>query len=104
MRAWVVAVPGPVAGRPLRRRELPDPYPGAGEVRVAVTACGVCRTDLHVAEGDLPARRTGCRTGTTTYALRPCCVPASSVTGHCGWRTCHPVVGWGSTASAPRRT
>src|SRR5919112_329851 len=59
MRAWVVAVPGQGAGRPLRRRDLPDPYPGAGEVRVAVTACGVCRTDLHVAEGDLPARRTG---------------------------------------------
>jgi alcohol dehydrogenase, propanol-preferring len=59
MKAWVVAVPGPVAGRPLRRRELPDPHPGAGEVRVAVTACGVCRTDLHLAEGDLPPRRPG---------------------------------------------
>ena len=34
--------------------ELPDPMPGPGEVRVRVTACGVCRTDLHVVDGDLP--------------------------------------------------
>jgi propanol-preferring alcohol dehydrogenase len=37
---------------PLRRGELPDPEPGPGEVRVRVSACGVCRTDLHLAEGD----------------------------------------------------
>ena len=57
MRAWVVDVPGPIAGQPLRRvdRELPDP--GPGQLRVRVACCGVCRTDLHLAEGDLPPRR-----------------------------------------------
>jgi len=64
MWAWVVdgAFPTAPDGNPvktwrLRRVELPDPEPGPGEVRIQVTACGVCRTDLHLAEGDLPARR-----------------------------------------------
>ena len=34
--------------------ELADPQPGPGEIRVKVTACGVCRTDLHVVDGELP--------------------------------------------------
>jgi propanol-preferring alcohol dehydrogenase len=42
------------AGRPLRATELPDPRPGPGEVRLRVLACAVCRTDLHVLDGDLP--------------------------------------------------
>ncbi len=41
-------------GAPLVLEELPDPVPGRGEVRVKVEACGVCRTDLHVADGELP--------------------------------------------------
>ena len=41
-------------GRPLRAAELPDPVPGSGEVLVAVLACAVCRTDLHVVDGELP--------------------------------------------------
>lgn len=40
-------------GRPLRLAELPIPEPGAGQVRLKVAACGVCRTDLHVVDGDL---------------------------------------------------
>ncbi len=40
--------------RPLRLADLPDPAPGPGQILVAVKACGVCRTDLHVADGDLP--------------------------------------------------
>src|SRR5438093_7976418 len=40
--------------RPLRLVEVPDPAPGPGQILIAVTACGVCRTDLHVADGDLP--------------------------------------------------
>src|SRR5213594_636190 len=40
--------------RPLRAGEVPRPEPGPGQVRVAVSACGVCRTDLHVADGELP--------------------------------------------------
>ncbi len=59
MRAWVVEEPGPLDQRPLRRARRPVPEPGPGEVRVRVLACGVCRTDLHVAMGDLPLHRRG---------------------------------------------
>lgn len=41
-------------GGPLTWQELPDPAPGSGEVRLRVEACGVCRTDLHVVDGELP--------------------------------------------------
>ena len=41
-------------GGPLHWSELPDRMPAAGEIRVRVTACGVCRTDLHVVDGELP--------------------------------------------------
>jgi alcohol dehydrogenase, propanol-preferring len=57
VRAWVVERPGPVVEGPLRSVTLPDPEPGVGEVRVRVAACGVCRTDLHLAAGDLAPRR-----------------------------------------------
>ncbi len=57
MLAWVVDRPGPVSTGPLRRADRPVPEPGPGEVRVQVLACGVCRTDLHLAEGDLPVHR-----------------------------------------------
>ncbi len=53
MNAWVVESPGPIDAHPLRHVERPVPVPGAGEVRVHVRTCGVCRTDLHLAEGDL---------------------------------------------------
>jgi propanol-preferring alcohol dehydrogenase len=46
-----------MASRPLHRRDLPVPSPDAGELLVRVSACAVCRTDLHVAEGDLPVHR-----------------------------------------------
>jgi propanol-preferring alcohol dehydrogenase len=42
---------------PLVMREVDDPHPAAGEVRISVTVCAVCRTDLHVIEGDLPAEK-----------------------------------------------
>ena len=57
MRAWVVATPGPIDAGPLVPVERPVPQPGPGEVRVRVAVCGVCRTDLHLAEGDLAPRR-----------------------------------------------
>jgi alcohol dehydrogenase, propanol-preferring len=41
-------------GAPLIQEELADPVPGRGEIRVRVSACGVCRTDLHVVDGELP--------------------------------------------------
>jgi propanol-preferring alcohol dehydrogenase len=53
MLAWWVDQPGPMATRPLRMGYRPDPSPRAGEILLAVRACGVCRTDLHLAEGDL---------------------------------------------------
>jgi propanol-preferring alcohol dehydrogenase len=56
-RAWEVARPGPVDSGPLKLVDRPRPAPGPGQVRLAVTVCGVCRTDLHVAEGDLPVHR-----------------------------------------------
>jgi propanol-preferring alcohol dehydrogenase len=46
----------PVEERPLELVDLPMPEPGQGEIRLRVRACGVCRTDLHVIEGDLPRR------------------------------------------------
>jgi propanol-preferring alcohol dehydrogenase len=59
MRAWAVGTPGPIDGGPLVAVERPVPEPGPGQVRVRVRACGVCRTDLHLAEGDLAPRRDG---------------------------------------------
>lgn len=57
MRAWQVAAPGPVDRGPLVFTEVPTPEPGPGEIRVRVLVCGVCRTDLHVVEGDLAPKR-----------------------------------------------
>jgi propanol-preferring alcohol dehydrogenase len=59
MRAWVVDHPAPIDEGPLRLARRAVPVPGPGEIRVRVRACGVCRTDLHLAEGDLPPRRPG---------------------------------------------
>ncbi len=53
MQAWAVDVPGPIASHPLVRIERTVPEPGTGQICVRVRACGVCRTDLHLAEGDL---------------------------------------------------
>lgn len=59
MSAWRVRVPGPIGTSPLERVDVPVPEPAPDELLVAVAACGVCRTDLHVAEGDLPVHRAG---------------------------------------------
>jgi propanol-preferring alcohol dehydrogenase len=50
MRAMVLEAPG----RALAPIDLPDPVPGPGQLAIRVAACGVCRTDLHVVDGDLP--------------------------------------------------
>ena len=57
MRAMEIDRPRPVAQRPLRPAERPVPEPGPGELRVRVEVCGVCRTDLHLVEGDLAVHR-----------------------------------------------
>jgi len=59
MRAWVVDAPGPIEEGPLVPVTRPVPVPQRHEVLVEVTACGVCRTDLHLCEGDLVPRRRG---------------------------------------------
>ncbi len=69
MRALRVRTPRPAEDEPLELVEEPIPEPAAGEVRVRVEACGVCRTDLHVAEGDLPPQRASV-------------VPGHEVVGH----------------------
>src|SRR5437588_2072137 len=58
-RVWRVRRPGPMGTHPLHRVQEQPPGPAAGELLVRVLACGVCRTDLHVAEGDLPVHRAG---------------------------------------------
>ncbi|MFE6944950.1 zinc-binding alcohol dehydrogenase family protein [Streptomyces chartreusis] len=63
MRAWSVLEPGPVGAGPLRLVEKPVPAPGDDELLVRVRTCGVCRTDLHVTEGDLPVHRPGVTPG-----------------------------------------
>jgi len=83
MRAWAVEAPGPVHsdpvpgqpepgqpepgqpahGQPLRLRHTSVPVPGPGELLLRVLACGVCRTDLHVTEGDLPPHLRGVTPG-----------------------------------------
>jgi alcohol dehydrogenase, propanol-preferring len=57
MQAWVVRQPGPIETGPLAYQEKPVPAPAPGELLVQVLACAVCRTDLHVSEGDLPVHR-----------------------------------------------
>ncbi len=53
MKAWAVETPG----EPVRRSDRPVPDPGPAELLLRVRACGVCRTDLHLADGDLPPHR-----------------------------------------------
>ena len=74
MLSWIVDRPGPIsagplgrsersASGPLRRVERPAPEPAGRELLVTVRCCGVCRTDLHLAEGDLPPKRPGVTPG-----------------------------------------
>jgi propanol-preferring alcohol dehydrogenase len=57
MRAWQVHRPGPIQTGPLRMADIPVPSPSPIELLVQVRACAVCRTDLHVVEGDLPVHK-----------------------------------------------
>lgn len=57
MKAMALEKIAPVTEAPLKWMDLPDPEPGHGEVRVKVQCCGICRTDLHVIEGDLPQEK-----------------------------------------------
>jgi len=57
MKAAILTQPAAIAERPLHLEAVPQPQPGAGQVLLKVRACGVCRTDLHISEGELPQRR-----------------------------------------------
>jgi propanol-preferring alcohol dehydrogenase len=54
MKAMLLRCPAAKGSKPLEFGEIADPRVGAGELLVRVTVCGVCRTDLHEAEGELP--------------------------------------------------
>jgi propanol-preferring alcohol dehydrogenase len=56
MRAMVLSRSGPIEQKLLALEERPEPVPGPGETVIAIEACGVCRTDLHILEGEVPAR------------------------------------------------
>jgi len=58
MRACILESPAPVESDPLKVADLPTPQPEAGEVLIRVHACGICRTDLHVVEGELAPRKS----------------------------------------------
>src|SRR5207249_3895640 len=58
MKACVLQAPAKVESNPLQYEDVPAPEPGEGELLVRVDACGVCRTDLHVVEGELPPRKS----------------------------------------------
>src|SRR5215469_7653855 len=56
MLALTLKTPAPVDSSPLVREQVPIPEPGADEILIQVLACGICRTDLHVTEGELPPK------------------------------------------------
>ena len=58
MKAWVLTTPAPVEQRPLELTDVVVPTPRDDELLVHVAVCGICRTDLHVVEGELPVRRS----------------------------------------------
>ena len=58
MKACILYSPGPIESKPLRWQEVPIPMPAGDQVLVRVNACGVCRTDLHVVEGELEQRKS----------------------------------------------
>jgi propanol-preferring alcohol dehydrogenase len=58
MRAWVLEKQARIEERPLKLMEVPTPRPQRGEIRVKILVCGVCRTDIHIAEGDLPLHKS----------------------------------------------
>jgi len=58
MKAWILENQAPIENLPLKLKEVPQPEPGVRELRIKNIACGVCRTDIHVAEGDLPLKKS----------------------------------------------
>jgi propanol-preferring alcohol dehydrogenase len=57
MRAWILEEQAQIEERPLKLIKMPTPHARDDEVRIKVDVCGVCRTDIHIAEGDLPLKK-----------------------------------------------
>ena len=58
MKAWILEKQAPIENKPLKLKKIPTPKPGASEIRITNVACGVCRTDIHIVEGDLPLKKS----------------------------------------------
>lgn len=58
MQAWILEEQASVDEYPLQQVEMPAPRAQAGEIRLKVLVCGICRTDIHIAEGDLPLKKS----------------------------------------------
>ncbi len=83
VQAWVVDRPGPIDKEPLVRVEKDLPDPGPGQIRVRIDCCGVCRTDLHLAGGDLGPKHPRITPGHEVVGRVDTCGPATQrfVTG-----------------------
>ena len=89
MRAMIMDAPR----QPLRLAEVPDPEPAAGQVRLRVLACGVCRTDLHIIDGELPHPKVPLIPGHQIVGIVDKC--GEGVTRHrVGDRVGVPWLGW----------
>ncbi len=78
MKACMLSNPAPVDSNPLRFGDYPDPTVGPGEVLVRVQACGVCRTDLHVVEGELEQRKSPLAPGHQVVGVVERCGPGAT--------------------------
>lgn len=58
MKAWILEKQAPIESKPLVLKELSEPHPKAHEIRIKNMACGICRTDVHIAEDDLPLKKS----------------------------------------------
>src|SRR5882757_1938106 len=97
LSGWAVGTPGPIASGPLVPVRRPVPAAGPYDLVVRVEACGVCRTDLHLAEGDLaphrPATIPGHEiVGRVIASAGPGCAGRADTAGTAGsgGRTCAP--------------
>ncbi|MBI3785005.1 MAG: zinc-dependent alcohol dehydrogenase family protein [Deltaproteobacteria bacterium] len=77
MKAMVLKHPAPIETSPLELCEVSLPEPAAGEIRVRVEACGICRTDLHVIEAELPPQRADLIPGHQVVGVVDACGPGS---------------------------
>ncbi len=57
MKAMLLDRPAPIETSPLREGQVAPPEPDTGQIRLRISHCGVCRTDLHIVEGDLPSQK-----------------------------------------------